>query len=624
MSKILKTNEYLKSFANAIRFLSIDMVNAAGSGHQGMSLGFADVISVLFNKLINFDPNNPDRDRIILSSGHASAMLYSAIYLTQKTELTLNDLKNFRKFKGICQGHPEINPNLGIEMTTGALGQGLATAVGIALALKKKSSNSKVFAIVGDGCLMEGVSHEAMTLAAALNLNNLIVLFDNNNVCMDGNASSYTTDNIARFKSYGFDVFEADGHDYDDIYDKINLAKQSDKPSFVSLKTIVGYPAEKAGTNKCHGKFVSPDEAKLMRQNLSFPTEPFSISDGILWEKETKASAPNEINIPTNEIHKSISLIKKEFIDNPIKKSSRYFGGYILGKLCGQFNFIIGGSADLSESNCTLTPSHKEILKGEFNGNYVHYGIREHAMGCIMNGLAIEGFIPYGGTFLVFSDYMRPAIRNAALMKIAPIFILTHDSIALGEDGATHQPVEQLSSLRLIPNLNVLRPACDVETAECIEIAVNSRSTPTALVFSRQNLENVRLTHTEDNLCQKGMYELVPFANNWKKKLTIIASGSEIGLAFDVKNAVSNLDFRIISAPCLELFDIQDTAYKNEILKGKKLFLEAGKNDVWYKYKTCPEDIILSIEEFGESGSSDELLNKFGFSVSSILQLIEQ
>ena len=620
------TEVVLRNFANAIRVLSIDMVNAASSGHQGTPLGFADVISVLFNKSMNFDPNNPNRDRLILSSGHASAMLYSAIYLTQKTTLKLDDLKNFRKFGGICQGHPEINKDLGIEMTTGALGQGIATSVGIALGLKKKNADNKVFVIVGDGCLMEGISHESMTFASSLNLNNLIVLFDNNNTCIDGKASDYTTDNIIRFKAYGFEVFEADGHDYDDIYNKIELAKKSNKPSFISFKTVIGYPSKESGTNKCHGKFLSFDDAKSMRKDLGFPESPFSLPEGILWKKEAGKVGIVKKQVTDNfenKLHESINLIKKSFIDNPVKKSTRYFGGYILGKLCENFEFIIGGSADLSESNCMLTKTHKEISKNSFDGNYVHYGIREHAMGCIMNGLAIEGFIPYGGTFLVFSDYMRAAIRNAALMKIASIFVFTHDSVAVGEDGATHQPIEQLSSLRLMPNLQVLRPACDIETAECIEIALSKKGTPAALILSRQNLENVRKYHIDENLCQKGMYELIPFENNMKSKFTIIASGSEVSLALRVRERIENFDVRIISAPSLELFELQSKEYKNDILEGKKLFLEAGKGDLWHKYKTNSNDKILSIEDFGESGTENDLFKKFGFAVENILKLIE-
>ena len=617
--------DMLKNFANAVRSLSIDMTNEANSGHQGTPLGFADVISVLFNRSMKFKPNEEARDRLILSSGHACALLYSAIYLTKKTQLSLDDLKKFRKFGGICQGHPELNKDLGIEMTTGALGQGIATSVGFAIALKKKNIDSKVFAIVGDGCLMEGVSHEAMTLASSLKLSNLIVLFDNNDVCIDGKPSNYTTDNIERFKAYGFNVLEADGHNYEEIYNAIESTKKSDRPSFISFKTKIGIPSKNAGTNKCHGKFISPEEAKEIRNSFGFQTEPFSIPNEIFWEESICSTDRNTENftINTDGLHSEINKIKKDLLKNPKPNSTRSLGGIVFGKLCEKFPLIIGGSADLSESNCTISKTHLELNKDQLNGNYIHYGVREHAMGCIMNGLAIEGFIPYGGTFLVFSDYMKPAIRNAALMKIAPIFVLTHDSIAVGEDGGTHQPIEQLTSLRLIPNLNVMRPCCDIEVAECIELAIENRHTPTVLALSRQNLDNLRKTYTDENLCQNGMYEICPFDHNGQSKLSVIATGSEVSLALNAKDKLTEFDIRVISAPCLELFDKQPEEYKSDLISGRKLFLEAGSPDIWYKYKTQDDDIILGIDKFGESGSASDLFNKFGFTVENIEKLLQ-
>ncbi|MDR1391148.1 MAG: transketolase [Holosporales bacterium] len=614
----------LTNFANAVRCLSIDMVNEAKSGHQGAPLGFADIISVLFNKLINFSPNDEKRDRIILSAGHMSAMLYSAIYLTQKSNLSIDDLKKFRKFGSVCQGHPELNNDLGIEMTTGALGQGIATAVGIALALKKKQSNSSVFVIVGDGCLMEGVSHEAATFASSINLNNLIVLFDDNDICIDGHSSAYTTNNSKRFKAYGYDVFEADGHDYEDIYNTINLAIESSSPSFIAFKTIIGKYSKEAGNSKCHGKFMSVEETKEIRRSFEFSEESFSIPDGILWPKSKIQKRKNFEKIDEESFKCEIKTIKRSFIENPSIKPSRYFSGVVFSKLCEKFEFIIGGSADLSESNCTLSKDHKLIAKDVFDGNYICYGVREHAMGCIMNGLAIEGFIPYGGTFLVFSDYMKAAIRNAALMGVAPIFVLTHDSVAIGEDGGTHQPIEQLSSLRGIPNLNIFRPSCDVEVAECIEIAVRNRRTPSALVLSRQNLENLRKIHIEENLSERGMYEILPHNNDGNERLTIIATGSEVSLSFKIKTHLTGLDIRIISAPSLELFDKQPKEYKEKILLGKKLIIEAGSPDCWYKYRTQPDDLILGIEEFGESGSENELFERFGFTLENIKNLLKK
>ena len=617
-------NDKLKNFANAIRALSIDMVNEANSGHQGTPLGFADVMSVLFNEFIDFAPGKADRDRLILSAGHASPMLYATIYLTQKTSLSLDDLKNFRKLGARCQGHPKLDRDICIEMTTGALGQGIATAVGFAIALKKKGLKSKVYVITGDGCLMEGVSHEAMTLASKLNLDNLIVLFDDNDVVVDGFASEFTTDNIARFQSYGFETVEANGHDYDDIRTALNKAKKATKPVFISFKTKIGYPAEKCGTNACHSRFISKEDAKKFRKSFGFSEKPFEIPREILWQKSEIVVPETDCNLDKEKLHKIINNIKNDFIQSPCATSTREPCGIVFGELCQHFPEIIGGAADLSHSTATISENNKIITALNFSGDYINYSIREHAMGCAMNGLAIEGFIPYGGTYLVFSDYMRPAIRNAALMKIAPVFVLTHDSIAVGEDGVTHQPIEQLSSLRLMPDLNVMRPSCNVEVAECIELAVLNRTTPTALILSREVIENVRTSHTDNNLCEKGMYELAGFDNDGHEKISIIATGSEVTLAMQVKNTLKNFDIRVISAPCLELFDQQDSKYKRSILSGRKLFIEAGSPDIWYKYKTQEDDVILGITQFGESGTSADLFEKFGFTVENIKKLIEQ
>ncbi|MBQ7524269.1 MAG: transketolase [Alphaproteobacteria bacterium] len=622
-----KQSEFLKSYANAIRALSIDMVNEASSGHQGTPLGFADVVSVLFNEIIDFAPGKPDRDRLILSAGHASPMLYAAIYLTQKTPLSLDELRNFRKFGSRCQGHPKLDKDIGIEMTTGALGQGIATAVGFAIALKKKKLDSKVYVIVGDGCLMEGVSHEAMTLASKLNLNNLIVLFDNNNVVVDGFASDFTTPDVTRFTAYGFEVIEANGHDYYDIRVALNKAKNATKPVFASFKTRIGYPAEKCGTNACHSRFISKKDAKKFRKDFGFSETPFEIPNAILWKGSETAVQETKYEINKDKLHTIINKIKNNFVQSLAATSTREPCGTVFGELCQHFSNIIGGAADLSHSTSTISEHNKIFTSPDFSGDYINYSIREHAMGCAMNGLAIEGFIPYGGTYLVFSDYMRPAIRNAALMGIAPIFVLTHDSVALGEDGVTHQPVEQLSSLRLMPNLNVMRPSCSVEVAECIELAVLNRKTPTALVLSRQKVENVRETYIGNNLCEKGMYELVGFASNGREKTTIIATGSEVTLAMNAKNELKNFDIRIISAPCLELFDKQPEEYKRSILSnesGRRLFIEAGSPDIWHKYKTRESDVIWGISQFGESGTTADLFEKFGFTVENIKKLIEQ
>ena len=614
----------LRDFANAIRALTLDMTNEANSGHQGTPLGFADVMSVLFNKIIDFNPCDEHRDRLILSAGHASAMLYATIYLTQKTNLILEDLKQFRKLGSRCQGHPKLDKKIGIEMTTGALGQGIATAVGVAIALKKKKLNSKVYVIVGDGCLMEGVSHEAMTLASKLNLNNLVVLFDNNNVVVDGYASDFTTDDIRRFKAYEFEVMDVDGHNYDEIENSLKFAKQSDKLTFISFRTKIGYPAKNSGSNACHSRFVSKDEAKEFRKDFGFSEMPFEIPENILWKKAENTIQMKNDCLDSKKLHSLINTIKADFVKSKTNTSTREPCGIVFGELSKHFPNIIGGAADLSHSTATISQDAKIFKSPDFDGNYINYSIREHAMGCAMNGLAIEGLIPYGGTYLVFSDYMRPAIRNAAIMSVAPIFVLTHDSIAVGEDGVTHQPIEQLTSLRLIPNLKVMRPSCDIEVAECIALAILDRNCPTALILSRQPVDNVRTTTNENNFCESGMYEVALFENNGLDKITIIATGSEVSLAMQAKNEINNFDIRVVSAPCLELFDKQSDDYKYQILSGRKLFIEAGSPNIWYKYKNCDDDIIFGINKFGESGSSDDMFKKYGFTIQNIERLISK
>ena len=605
-----------RDFANAVRCLSIDMVNEANSGHQGAPLGFADVLSVLFNKSMNFDPQNTNRDRLVLSAGHASAMLYSSIYLLGIPGITIDDLKTFRKFGSICQGHPELDRPLGIEMTTGALGQGIATSVGLAIALKKKQIDSKVFVIVSDGDLMEGVSHESMTLAKSLNLDNLIILFDNNNVCIDGCADEFTTSNVERFKAYGFDVFEADGHNYMEIQDVLEKAKISEKPAFISFKTIIGKYSKQEGASICHGKFLSDSEILDIREKLGFPREHFTIPFKI-QKKPAKNYAENIINF--DDLDLEIENIKKDFIKQNSVNSTRAFGGVVFSRLSQKLDYIIGGSADLSESTCTISKTHKSITSLDFSGNFVHFGIREHAMGCAINGLSIEGLVPYTGTFLVFSDYMRPAIRNAALMKIGSIFVFTHDSIVVGEDGATHQPVEQIFSLRAIPNLLVFRPSCDIEVAESIQMAIKSRTTPSALLLSRQNVSNIRKEHVSENLCEKGMYEVLNYKNNGLEKLTIIASGSEVSLAFEIAEFIANaFDVRAVSAVCLELFDKQDDGYKQKILQDRKLIIEAGATIGWHKYKTSENDVIVGVDDFGTSGTKKKLYEHFGLTKEDI------
>ena len=611
-----------KDFANSIRVLSVDMIEQAGSGHQGVVLGLSDVVSVLFCDKYNFE-----EDRFVLSNGHASAMLYSALYLTGSYDISLDDLKNFRKFNAKLQGHPERNLSLGIDITTGALGQGLASSVGLAIALKKKKTNAKVFVMCGDGDLMEGISHEVMTLASSLNLNNLIVLFDNNDICIDGNSSLYTTDNVSRFKSYGFEVIEADGHDYKEISDALDMAMRSKRPSFVSFKTVIGRFSALEGKNVCHGKFLSKDEISNIKTSLGFEDKPFSVDlNKFVGLKKGKFHRINE-KFYANEIDHVMNDLKKYYLNFDKKDSTRNIFGNVIKEISPKIRSLIGGSADLSESTCCLSENMRSINKEDFSGNYIHYGVREHAMGAIMSGLSAEGFIPYGGTFLVFSDYMKPAIRNSAIMKLGNIFVFSHDSIAVGEDGATHQPIEHIDALRAIPGLNVFRPSSGMEVVECVEIALKNRHTPSAIILSRQNIDPYARRFSNINQSEFGMYEVYKSNSCVDKTISFIATGSEVALAFKVINNIcdNKYNIRLISAPCLELFENQPKEYKNNIINEKdnlRVFIEAGACQSFYKYKR-EKDLLFNIQEFGTSGSCQELMQHFGFTFENLTMEIK-
>lgn len=624
-------NNMYKNFANAIRCLSVDMVHTAKSGHQGAPLGFSDVMSILWNKYYR-----RGKDRIILSNGHASAMLYSSMYLSGGYGIEIDDLKNFRKINGKLQGHPERDPSLNINITTGALGQGLGSSVGIALALKKRKYNDgKVFVICGDGDLMEGISHESMTFASSNSLDNLIVLFDNNDICIDGHSSNYTTDNIERFKAYGFEVFDIDGHNYEEIDNVFKSIKSNGKPIFISFRTVIGKYSKTENSNICHGNFLNLEDIKNMRRSFGFDEELFSIPHIILnefreYNSKNHGIANNNDTIKYEDFN--ISDLKKNYTDPNIKKSTRSIFKDIIKECVKRNDRVIGGSADLSESTCCYDNETMSILSysNNWNGNYIHYGIREHAMASIMNGLCSEGFIPYGGTFLVFSDYMRPSIRNAALMKLGVIYILTHDSIAVGEDGATHQPIEHIDSLRSIPNLCVMRPCSGMEVIECVEYAINNRNRPSAIILSRQNLENcVPYQYDEQkNMISFGMYEIYrSYSNNNHPKFSIIASGSEVPLSINLARTIEKKgigDVRVISAVSIEIFEEQNPKYKDNIITHEnddiRIIIEAGRCQSLEKYKREGRDIMINIDKFGRSGNSDDLMKFYGFDVEKILE----
>ena len=636
-----------KDLSNAIRFLSIDAVEKANSGHPGMPMGMADVATVLFKHFLKFNPKDPDwvnRDRFVLSAGHGSMLLYSLLYLTGYKSISINDIKNFRQLNSICAGHPEYYPSTGIETTTGPLGQGIANAVGFALSeeiLKKKISkkiiNHKTYVLAGDGCLMEGISHEALSLAGHLKLKNLIMLFDNNSISIDGPTNLATSDNFKkRFEGYGWEYILIDGHNEKQIFKALKKVQKAKKPTVISCKTIIGYGSpNKSRSASAHGSPLGKDETNLVRKKLKWPYAPFDIPKKILneWRNIGKRSDKEYTNWTKNYKKKTnrwidwtidnkiIEKEKKNYLKSPepiaTRKSSEKFLN-IISKLPN----IIGGSADLAGSNNTKTKNHKVIKPGNFDGNYIHYGVREHAMCGIMNGISLHsGLLPYGGTFLIFSDYCKPSIRLSALMHQRVIYVMTHDSIGLGEDGPTHQPVEQLSGLRVIPNLNVFRPADTIETFECWQLALKHKKTPSIIALTRQKVEPVRKEFEKENKCALGAYEI--FRSNPNVLLSIMASGSEVNLALEVshKLATENIYSKVVSVPCQELFNIQTKNYKDKILNETEftISIEAGSTESWKKY-IFKKGLNFGINNFGKSAPYKEIYKDFGLTVENIAE----
>ena len=636
--------------ANAIRFLSIDAVQKANSGHPGMPMGMADVCAVLFKNFLKFDPGNPEwinRDRFVLSAGHGSMLLYSLLYLTGYKSISLEDIKKFRQLDSICAGHPEYEKGTGIETTTGPLGQGIANAVGFAISeeiLKSKKGKDvydhKTYVIAGDGCLMEGISHEALSLAGHLKLKNLIMFFDNNSISIDGPTSLAVSDNYKkRFEAYGWDYIDINGHNEKQIFKAIKKCQNAKKPTVISCKTVIGFGSpNKSGKSSAHGSPLGDEEINLVRKKLKWKYGTFEIPQEILNEwraigakgakerKRWQQKANNKINKLSNSdsklFDKIFSTAKSAAIKDAKPTATRKSSEDILTLLTAEIPELIGGSADLAGSNNTKTKSQKIIKPGDFSGSYIHYGVREHAMCAIMNGIALhDNLIPYGGTFLIFSDYCKPSIRLSALMKQRVVYVMTHDSIGLGEDGPTHQPIEQLAGLRAIPNLNVFRPADTTETIECWELALQQKKTPSILSLTRQNLIPARKEFSKQNKCAYGAYEIL--RTNSKIDLTIIATGSEVELAVEASQelAKENIHCKVISMPCQELFDGQSDSYKNSILHETvaKISIEAASTMGWKKY-TGNQGRELGIDTFGKSAPYKKIYEHFKLTSNNIIK----
>lgn len=641
--------------ADAIRFLAMDGVQAANSGHPGMPMGMADAAVALFADHIHVDPTCPtwpDRDRFILSAGHGSMLHYALNHLLGYKDMDAGQLKQFRQLGARTAGHPEYGHADGIETTTGPLGQGITTAVGMALAERRLASqfgralvDHYTYVIAGDGCLMEGISHEAIDMAGHLKLGRLIVLWDDNDISIDGNTDIATSTNqLARFKAAGWQVTRVDGHDSDAVSAAIDVAKKSRKPSLIACKTVIGFGAPTlAGSHKTHGAPLGDDEIQATRTALGWDHPPFEIPSDIrsLWQEiatrgldmrthwqsrlDSSVKKSRFQRAMSGELPKALATrmrrYKKQLKAELPKVASRQASQMALEVINAAVPTMVGGSADLTGSNLTKTSQMRSITPGNYRGNYVHYGIREHAMGAVMNGMALHGgMIPYGGTFLVFSDYMRGSMRLSALMKQRVIYVLTHDSIGLGEDGPTHQPIEHLAMLRATPNMNVYRPCDAVETAEAWEIALESSETPSVMALSRQGLPTVRTERTNENLTQKGGYILRNVRG--ARDITVMATGSEVAIALDAADVLKDQGYNVavVSMPCWELFDQQSDQYRQSVLgSAPRIAIEALIGFGWDRYLRT-QDVFIGMHDFGASGPAPELYQHFGITKERICE----
>ena len=659
---MMTSREKHDRMANAIRFLSMDAVEKANSGHPGLPMGAADIATVLFTKYLTFDPANPhwpDRDRFILSAGHGSMLLYSLLYLTGYEDISIDEIKNFRQIGSKTAGHPEFGHAAGIETTTGPLGQGLANSVGFALAeriLNASFGDDLVdhwtYVLAGDGCLMEGISQEAIALAGHLKLGKLVVFWDNNNISIDGPVSlSDSTDQLERFAASGWHTISCDGHDPEAIAQAIEAARADGRPSLIACKTTIGFGApNKGGTNKVHGSPLGKEEIEATRKALGWTSAPFEVPSDVLdawrlaglrsvrhrkeWEKRLAAADSDKRgeferrmrgDLPAGFEHAMAAYKQKLAADRP-KVATRKSSEMALEVVNGVLAETIGGSADLTGSNNTKTSQTKPVTAPDYSGRYVYYGIREHGMAAAMNGMALHGgLIPYSGTFLVFSDYARPAMRLASLMHQRVVFVMTHDSIGLGEDGPTHQPVEHMAALRAIPNHLVFRPADAMETAECWEIALNSRNAPSTIALTRQNLPAVRKDYSEENLSARGAYELAQASDD--AAVTIFATGSEVEIALAARDRLQahGHPTRVVSVPCFELFEQQSKEYQTAIIGSSRvnIAIEAGIRQGWDRF-IGRDGIFIGMTGFGASGPYEKLYEHFGITADAAAAAAEK
>ncbi len=648
----------MQRLANALRVLAVDMVKEANSGHPGLPMGMADVMTILCTEFLAHIPTDPkwvNRDRLVLSAGHGSAMLYSILYLLGY-HINIGDLMDFRNYGSRTPGHPEYGVMEGVEATTGPLGQGIANGIGMAIASKAEQAGGnskialrdyKIYIIAGDGCLMEGIAHEAISLAGHLGLNNVVLLFDDNGISIDGPTSLATSEKHAEvFAACGWDVAAIDGHDYGQIRTALQYAQTQEKPLFIACKTIIGYGSPNhAGTERVHGAVFSEEEMKLIRHRLNWPHPKFVVPDDILevwrrswhkYEEQWDADLDMDPIMPMDLENRVATALKatntvfddiKFAIDLRAKPApTRKLFGDIMEALLKSGIPLIGGSADLSPSNNTYTKHSKVIMKHAYDGNYIHYGVREHAMGAIMNGIALHGrYIPYGGTFLAFTDYMRPSIRLAALMGLRCLFIATHDSLWLGEDGPTHQPVEHLASFRAMPCINVFRPCDATEISECLQLAITGDKKPSLLLLTRQSVPSIRKEYVQENMSGYGAYIIQH--SEAESAVRIFASGSEVSIAIEVAallSAQENILVDVVSVPELMLFSRQSEDYVNKITgAGKfKVVIEAATKAHWQDVMGSI-NLFVTIDNFGHSGSISALQENLGFKAANIANKIK-